>query len=1454
MSHTRSGFIRLIVCCGLIVLMITPSFASSPPSTPDAEPSTPEVERMIPLDTPITVVADSVEEWTVGNGLIYWAYSCFADEFVSTAALKRKPVAGGTQRTLESINDGNRCITFLSQHSSSDGLLYYDDSQGRIERTPLDAPYTPQVVKPVSGDQKPSYFKSLVEADGYLYWIGFQQIVRTLKNGSGALETVVSTTTLVSDVLVVGSTVYWVDSSGVWSISVNCAALPCNDTRSQFAPFGANTNGHGLMYQYNGGVFQNYSLYWVQRTTTSGTSTYQIKGRSCNQIVNCTLITPFTFYTATANWFIGNPVIANNTLYWTERDTSISTPTGDIKRKSRTAASSDPAETIATNQANLDRRLFVANNTLFFARTNTGIYSLPLGATAIVRDFIADGLEVTQAIQNLANSAPLVAAKTTYVRAYSRQLSGPNTPNVEARLIGTRNGTPLAGSPLSPVNGVRALVTGGSFDRARLGDGWYFLLPANWISAGTITIRLDIDGRQIHTDPDRSNNSLSTTVTFQSKPPICVWTVPVRTNTPQPSTNDPNFWSMVDHFKRRWPAPDVWIYRDTSPVEELEVSWWGPFPYPSYGPYELEDGWSITNGPPDRDKVILSLWARALLSFNPQACDNQGAPVHFMGMVHPEANNGGASGYASTISNQSWVQLPDHTPNPVPPGWNMLREGSVMAQELAHNYGRKHINCGNPSDVDTNYPYPPCQIANTGAESYYGFDVTTRQPIRPDQTADFMTYANRSWVSDYTWRALMNSFVTAKPPPTAPVAAAGNSVFVTGLVDQENSRGAFGTVLVLPAESVPPATRQALHDSAATINSNPAVAYRLRLLDGAGTVLVERPLILTTLDDHYDGASAVFNDLFPAPAGDVASIQLLADSTVIATIQPGATAPVVSIEQPTSGTTIDDSMQIQWRASDADPQDRLLFTVQYSYNGGTQWHTLISDYPSTPAGVYTLTLDDLGGIAGSSLNGARIRVLASDGYHTSIATSQPFTVVNRPPEPAIIVPTTNQIFAAGEAIVLRGQATDPEDGGLANSALAWSIDGSASGNGSDLSVAGLAPGTHTAVLNATDSASKNASARTSFRIAPLNLPQSAAAPLLNGFCDDSVYGAAQVIQLEPYGDGSQASVRLVRSADQLWACFSGLKQGPPTPGSLVGLRIDRNHSRDAQAQSDDYGFFVGEDGDVFTQAGDGAGGFANAGPGGLQAQVSTDATGWSAELRIDQTILGGWNHLIGMNAGHYRVDATGNEYTWPYAASAAPSTWATTVLGMQPVLMALDPATASVQDSAFTLNVYGSSIVSGTVVLWGGVALPTTFIDSEQLTAQVSADQLNNAGEVTVTLRTLDGLESNATTFQIQALAPTITSLSPTSIKAGSATTTLIVNGANFGPDAQVLFNGTPLPTQVVDATQLRVQLTATLLAQGQTVGIAVRNQTPNERISKSLALEIQPQSTRQIYLPLVLR
>ncbi|MEZ4555528.1 MAG: hypothetical protein R2854_03590 [Caldilineaceae bacterium] len=58
--------------------------------------------------------------------------------------------------------------------------------------------------------------------------------------------------------------------------------------------------------------------------------------------------------------------------------------------------------------------------------------------------------------------------------------------------------------------------------------------------------------------------------------------------------------------------------------------------------------------------------------------------------------------------------------------------------------------------------------------------------------------------------------------------------------------------------------------------------------------------------------------------------------------------------------------------------------------------------------------------------------MASDGYNTGAATSPAFTVTNRKPSFApIFTPVQGQAYPAA-TVVLRGSATDPEDGGLSD--------------------------------------------------------------------------------------------------------------------------------------------------------------------------------------------------------------------------------------------------------------------------------------------------------------------------------------------------------------------------------------------------------------------------------------
>ena len=84
-----------------------------------------------------------------------------------------------------------------------------------------------------------------------------------------------------------------------------------------------------------------------------------------------------------------------------------------------------------------------------------------------------------------------------------------------------------------------------------------------------------------------------------------------------------------------------------------------------------------------------------------------------------------------------------------------------------------------------------------------------------------------------------------------------------------------------------------------------------------------------------------------------------------------------------------------------------------------------------------------------------------------------------------------------------------------------------------------------------------------------------------------------------------------------------------------------------------------------------------------------------------------------------------------------------------------------------------------------------------------------------------NGVTSTSASFTIAA-APAISSLSPSSAMAGGPAFTLTVNGTGFFSGAVVNWNGSPLPTNFVSATQLAAQVAASLIAAPGTATVTV--------------------------------
>jgi hypothetical protein len=91
------------------------------------------------------------------------------------------------------------------------------------------------------------------------------------------------------------------------------------------------------------------------------------------------------------------------------------------------------------------------------------------------------------------------------------------------------------------------------------------------------------------------------------------------------------------------------------------------------------------------------------------------------------------------------------------------------------------------------------------------------------------------------------------------------------------------------------------------------------------------------------------------------------------------------------------------------------------------------------------------------------------------------------------------------------------------------------------------------------------------------------------------------------------------------------------------------------------------------------------------------------------------------------------------------------------------PSAANAGSVQFTLTVNGGNFTSGSVVMFNGVDMATTFVSSAVLTAIVPAAQIITAGIVNVQVRALDGGLSNIVTFEIDNVVPVLSSISPTS-------------------------------------------------------------------------------------------
>ena len=256
--------------------------------------------------------------------------------------------------------------------------------------------------------------------------------------------------------------------------------------------------------------------------------------------------------------------------------------------------------------------------------------------------------------------------------------------------------------------------------------------------------------------------------------------------------------------------------------------------------------------------------------------------------------------------------------------------------------------------------------------------------------------------------------------------------------------------------------------------------------------------------------------------------------------------------------------------------------------------------------------------------------------------------------------------------------------------------------------------------------------------------------------------------------------------------------------------------------------------------------------GNIVLTVSVKATG-----AIDRTVL--WSAepaqgtLVGIDASSVRYVApmVGSNTTITVKArskanpqvSASATLTITPVSNPAPTITGITPSAVGVGSPGFSLTVNGSNFMAGSALRLDGSNRTTTFVSSNQLTAQILASDVASVGQgqITVVNPAPGGGTSNAVELSIAPPnpVPSISSISPTTALAGSTDFTLTVNGTHFLPSSVIQWNGNNKGTAFINSAQLTAQISASDIEVAGKAQVKVFNPAPGGGLSNGLEFSV---------------
>jgi len=638
--------------------------------------------------------------------------------------------------------------------------------------------------------------------------------------------------------------------------------------------------------------------------------------------------------------------------------------------------------------------------------------------------FATPPVEITQVVQDVNNSIPLVADKATAGRVSVHTTGVTSLQPVLEYLYGQRGGADLPGSPL-----VQLLFAPPTVDRGNISNTANFLLPPTWITNGEVTFHAeaaDYNGHDITSSPQR--------LIFRLKAVPVYWIIQENFG----SANAPNLMtqSTIDAFESYvrtvFPVPDATFVQK---------------PWTVLGAL---NGMSLDNNV----AAVENYYSAISAAYWSAIMQNKKPPYALPDLIFGAGNFGGG------VSDPTWY---NNSPGHAAVGGSASSVEGVVAHEFNHDLDRsssgtwgRHVNACLAAGPDPNWPG-----GTDPAITEYGFD--TRLPwqntpgsktVVPPTFPDLMSYCQSGalptkWVAPYRYNSWFGSsaFPASPSQALAPAATPVNSLYITGSLSIGGS-GTLNPVLLAPGLPITPSA---------------SGAYSLVITYSGGTLTHAFDIVFQNVEG---GSLTTVNFSFTLPdPGSVTKIQLFHGATLLASLTKSSTPPSAAFTYPTGGETFTGTQMVTWKLTPGStPAAGLRQELEYSADNGSTWIPVAIDLPGT-ARSYALDTN----LMPKSIQG-KLRLWVTDGLNNvTVDTAGNLMIPNHPPLANILAPVNGHYIPGGSQTLLQGQATDvDETTALPDSNFLWTIDGTTTlGVGSNLQVV-LPNGRHTITLTVLD--------------------------------------------------------------------------------------------------------------------------------------------------------------------------------------------------------------------------------------------------------------------------------------------------------------------------------------------------------------------------------------------------